>query len=84
MTNTNSNKPADTLYDGKIRATIWKNERESGTRYSVQLSRSYQDEAGNWHETDSFSATELLRVAHLATRAYDRLAELRKADRDTA
>ena len=39
------------------------------------------DDADNWHETDSFSGTKLLRIAHLAGRAYDRVSELRQQER---
>jgi len=79
-----ANQPKDTLRDGLLRATIWKNEGEKGAFFSVNLSRSYQDDAGNYHDSDSFSGSELLRIAHLATRAYDRISELRQADRDAA
>ena len=43
----------------------------------------YQDDAVNYHGSDSFSNSELLRIAHLATRAYDRISELRVADAES-
>ena len=75
-----NNKPIDTLRDGNLKATIWKNFGEKGNFYTVNLTRSYKDEAGNYHDSDSFSGSELLRIAHLATRAYDRTNELRQSD----
>ena len=77
-----TNQPIDTLRDGRLKATIWKNFGEKGNFYTVTLTRSYQDEAENWKDSDSFSGSELLRIAHLATRAYDRTSELRQADRE--
>ena len=74
-----ANQPTDTLRDGSLKATIWKNEGEKGAFFSVNLSRTYKDDAGNYHDSDSFSGSELLRIAHLASRAYDRVAQLRQA-----
>lgn len=77
MTN-EANKPIDTLRDGAIKAVIWKNElKDGGVRFSVDLVRSYTDEQGNWKDSHYFSNGELLRVAHLASKAYDRLGKLR-------
>jgi len=75
-------KPIDTLRDGLLKATIWKNEGEKGPFFTVNLTRTYQDGAGNYHDSDSFSGTELLRIARLAGHAYDRVGELRQADRE--
>lgn len=78
MTNTNqaSNKPIATVRDGAIKATIWANPTEKGgVRYSVDISRSYTDDQGQWHDTHYFGRNELLRVAHLAGKAYDAIAQ---------
>ena len=76
-----ANQPTETLRDGSLKATIWKNEGEKGAFFSVNLTRTYKDDAGNYHDSDSFSGTELLRIAHLASRAYDRVSELRQQER---
>ena len=81
--NTHSNKPVDTIRDGSLNATIWMNPRENGNFYSVQITRSYKDEHGNWHETDSFSGSELLRVARLANIAYSEILIYRAKDRSS-
>lgn len=80
MTNDTTHKPTATLRDGRIKATIWKNTGEKGTFYGVDFARGYQDAKGDWHDSNRFSGTELLRLAHLATRAYDELAKLRSSD----
>lgn len=50
---------------------------------SVKLTRTYQDDAGN-HDTGSFSGSELLRIAHLAGKAYDRVGAQRAEDKAAA
>ncbi len=79
-TTTTTNPPIDTLRDGALKATIWRNFGDHGTFYSVELSRTYmQGEA--YRDSHSFSGTEPLQVARLAQLAYDRIAELREADK---
>jgi hypothetical protein len=54
-----------------VRAAIWQNARPDGTPwYAVTFSRSYRDEGGNWHSTDSFSGPELLILAEVARAAF--------------
>ncbi|MEO1476656.1 MAG: hypothetical protein AAFS13_09775 [Pseudomonadota bacterium] len=80
-----TNKPITTLRDGSIKAAIWRNEGEKGPWYSVTITRIYTDDAsGKVQETNSFSNGELLKVAHLATRAYDAVARLKDQDKAAA
>lgn len=74
------NKPIDTIRDGSIKATIWANFGEKGTFYTVDISRTYKDEKGNYQDAHSFSGTQLLRVARVSHLAYTRIAELRQQD----
>ncbi len=80
MTPSNA-KPASTIRDGNLKATIWANFGEKGTFYSVVISRTYQDEQGNYCESESFSNGQLLRLARLANIAYDEIQDLRKNDK---
>lgn len=85
MTTTPSNnRPIATLRDGGLKASIWANGHENWVRYSVDLFRSYTDEQGAWRDTRSLSGSELLRGARLLEQAYDRVLDLRAADRATA
>jgi len=80
--NTQTNTPVTTIRDGAIKATVWANQAEKGTFYSVELSRTYK--SGNaYKDSHSFSGTEPLQVARLAQKAYDAIAELRATDRAT-
>jgi hypothetical protein len=76
-----SNKPIDTICDGSLQASIWKNPSERGDFYSVRIARTYTDQAGNYKNSDRFSGAELLRLGHLANSAYDRTQALQQADR---
>ena len=65
-----SNKPLKTLRDGALKASIWKNEAESGPFYSVTLSRSYKRKDGSFADSASFSGSDILKITQLASRAY--------------
>ena len=74
-----TNTPAFKLRDGTITATAWANTSEKGVFYSVDISRSYKTDDGEWKETSSFSGNDALRASNLLTQAYNRTLEL-KAD----
>lgn len=77
---TNGNRPAAAVRDGALKATVWRNDSESGPWYSVDLIRSYRTDAG-WQDTTSLRSDDLPRVAFLTQRAYEAVRELREADR---
>ena len=76
-----THKPADTIRDGALKATIWKNESEKGSFYSVNFTRTYKDKEDKLQDGDSFTGAELLRLSHLAAKAYDRVGILRSKDK---
>ena len=71
-------KPLDSIRDGSLTTAIWANETETGTRLSVDLTRSYKDASDNWQTSRSLSGTELLQGSRLLAKAYDRYLELKK------
>jgi hypothetical protein len=75
---TTTTKPVSTIRDGSLKATVWRNKGEKGDFHSVRFTRTWRDDQGTFHDSDSFSGTELLRLAHLAAKAYDQLASLRE------
>lgn len=75
-----TSKPISTLRDGAIKAVVWSNLGEKGTFYSVQITRTYKDDQG-YHDTSSFSGSELLRVARLMNIAYDEILIRRNEDK---
>lgn len=74
------NKPAAQIRDGAIKASIWRNFGEKGTFYSVEITRTYTDAEGKYHDSHGFSGTELLQVSVIAQQAYSLVAELRQQD----
>jgi len=60
-----ANQPTKKLRLGLITATIWDNDGF----YSVDLSRSYKDDQGEWKNTTSFHHSDLLNLAKCAERA---------------
>lgn len=78
MANHNPTAPEATLRDGMLKAAIWRNPTEKGEMFSVNITRSWQDQNGQYHESSRFSPTECLKVAQLAQRAYDTIGELKQ------
>ncbi|MEM9450279.1 MAG: hypothetical protein AAGA75_17320 [Cyanobacteria bacterium P01_E01_bin.6] len=77
-------KPVETIRDGRIKATIWRNQGEKGAFFPVTFSRTYKDGEGNLQDGDSFTKTELLKVLRLADRAYDTVLGLEAAEKQEA
>jgi hypothetical protein len=73
--------PVETIRDGAIKAAIWRNDSENGVFHGVTFSRTFKNGAGELQDTSSYSGTQLLRLAHLAQKAYDRSAKLTKEAR---
>ena len=69
-------RPVETLRDGALKAAIWKNEGDNGAFFNVTFARTYKDGDGDLQDTDSFSGSQLLRLARLADKAYERTGKL--------
>lgn len=82
MTQTNS-KPAATIRDGAIKATIWPSTAENGPDFSTKLTRTWVDDQGNFHDSDRLSGTDLLKASRILAKAYDREVELKQATNQT-
>lgn len=80
MTNKPNAKPVAQIRDGRISASIWKNENEKGSFHAVTFSRTFTDSEGNLQNTHSYSGTDLLKLSRLAHLAYDEAKRLGKAD----
>ncbi|MBU0716960.1 MAG: hypothetical protein KJ749_01820 [Planctomycetes bacterium] len=51
-------KPAQEIRLGRIKATIWANETQTGTRHNVTISRLYKD-GDDWKQSESFGRDDL-------------------------
>lgn len=65
----NSTKPAKEVRIGPIKASIWKNEHENGTRYNAVFNRIYKD-GTQWKYTESFGRDDLLLLAKVANETH--------------
>ena len=82
MTKETKQSPIDTLRDGALHASIWKNQGENGTFFSVTFGRTFTDnKTEEVRDADSFSGAQLLKLARLAEKAYDQVGKLAKAQR---
>lgn len=81
MSKKTKQRPVETLRDSAIKAAIWRNESENGAFHSVTFGRTYTDNDGKAQSAESFSGSQILRLAHLAQKAYDRARELDRAEK---
>lgn len=58
---------------GRVRATVWTNESESGPWHSVTFSRLYKDKDGKWQNSTSFGREDLPLVIEAAAQAHSYL-----------
>ncbi|MEP0961864.1 MAG: hypothetical protein ABJQ70_09875 [Roseobacter sp.] len=77
------NRPVDTLRDGNLKASIWRNESANGASYSTTFARTWRDDQGKWHDSQSYSGTDMLRLGELSRTAYHRTNELRREHSQT-
>lgn len=66
-----SRGPAHELRLGRIKAVIWANASETGTRYNVTLRRIFKREGGTgWEQSDSFGRDDLPAVMEVTRQAW--------------
>ena len=65
-----ANKPVHEIRLGRIKAAIWENETQNGTRHNVTFQRIYRDDEGQWNHSDSFGRDDLPLVAKVADLAH--------------
>lgn len=79
-----SNRPVQEIRHRNIRAAIWRNPTEKGAMYTVTVSRSYRDDAGQWHDSNSFSFDDLMNLAKCLYDAHSAIAGLVAKDRSAS
>jgi hypothetical protein len=62
-------KPVHEVRLGRIKAAIWANETDNGTRHNVSITRLYKD-GDEWKTSTSFGREELPLVAKVADLAH--------------
>ncbi|MDZ4405305.1 hypothetical protein [Prosthecobacter sp.] len=69
-----NNKPAHEIKNGAVKVTIWSNEDQGKTRYSVTVSRSYKS-GEDWKQTTSFFKSHLSKLTAALEQAEQWIAE---------
>ena len=62
-------KPVHEVRLGAVKAAIWENQTENGTRFNVTVSRIYKD-GEQWKSTDSFGRDDLLLLGKVCDQAH--------------
>ena len=74
-------KPIHEVRLGAIKATIWRNDTESGVRYNTTFSRLYRD-GEEWKSTDSFGRDDLLVLSKVADQTHSWIFEQNQEERE--
>ncbi len=61
--------PVHEVRMGRVRAAIWENETQNGTRYNVTISRLYKD-GDEWKDSTSFGRDDLPLLEKVAAQAH--------------
>lgn len=62
-------RPIHEIRFGRIKAAIWENETQNGTRHNVTVSRLYKD-GDDWKDSTSFGRDDLPLVAKVVDQAH--------------
>jgi len=68
-------KPVHEIRLGRIKAAIWANDTDNGTRHNVTITRLYKD-GDEWKTSSSFGREELPLVAKVADLAHSWIYQL--------
>jgi hypothetical protein len=81
MPKQNPVQPVHEVRIGSVKAAVWANKTENGTRYNVTVSRIYKD-GENWKSTDGFGRDDLLVLAKVVDFAHSWIVEAAKPQDD--
>jgi hypothetical protein len=68
-------QPVQVVRLRNIRAAVWANDTEFGTRHNVTVSRLYKDDEGQWRTSESFGRDDLLLLAKVLDLAHTWISE---------
>ncbi len=76
-------KPAHKIRHRTLSVTIWKNNNDKGSWYSVTPARAYK-QGEEWKESDRFDCDDLLSLAKLLDQAHTWIVNAEQAERQAA
>jgi hypothetical protein len=71
-------QPVHEVRLGSVKAAVWENRTDKGTRYNVTLARIYKG-GDEWKSTDSFGRDDLLLLAKVIDQAHSWIFENSKS-----
>jgi hypothetical protein len=77
-----SSKKATPVHEirlGRIRAAIWENDTQNGTRHNVTVSRLYKTDDDEWKDSNSFGRDDLPLVGKVLDRCHSWIFEQAQA-----
>ena len=77
-TPTANNKPDVVIRDGRLKATVWRNDGENGPYWTTAFAKTITGKDGNPRDVQSFSQTETLRLGELGREAYAAINQLKR------
>lgn len=72
--------PVVSLRLNGLKASVWQNETDNGVMFNTTFVRTYRDDDGEYHDTNTFGERHLPTLASLANMALTRINELRQAE----
>lgn len=72
-------RPVQQFRVGSIKAAIWENQTESGTRHQATFSRGYKTDDG-WKDTTSFGIQDLPILEKVANMAFEWIHQAKEGD----
>lgn len=79
----NTNKPVARVSLYPVSASVWRNQNQKGTFFSVSFERSYKDDAGKYQTSSTFNPSDLLVLSKVADLCDTKIRELRAAERQS-
>jgi hypothetical protein len=64
------NQPVQKFRFYDVTATVWENQGENGTFYTVTTERTFRDKDGAFKSTHSYSGSQLVALIHVADLAH--------------
>jgi len=69
------NPPVARFRDQGLTVSVWERVTDKGTFYDVSFSRSYKDQAGEWHNTGNCPSSEIQTLRKLLDLAHTEILE---------
>lgn len=63
-------RPVQEIRFGRVKAAIWENDSQNGTRHNVTLQKLFVDAEGQWQSSTSFGRDDLPLVAKVVDLAH--------------